>query len=43
MSTAFTYTVKVIISQKQCKIEMLLIQTTNRKSYVPIDLHYFRE
>ena len=31
---ADTYTVKVVISQKWCKIDTLLLQTTNRKCHM---------
>jgi len=33
-SQALTYTVEVAVSQKRCNIETLLLQTTNRKSYM---------
>ena len=31
---AVTYTVEVVISREWCEIEMLLLQTTNRKSFM---------
>jgi len=41
MLQAVTYTVKVVLSRKWCKIDRLLLQTTNRKCHMAYRKCYF--